>query len=159
MLVLDFYDGPTSGILECAGSGACYRFEMLDWDEEQRVRIFRLARLPAGALEECVTVFAPEKPSWPVWFPWARGEASDMDRAKADRKVEEVLSRVEPPSLLVAWTGYGDYVLAARRLPPSAFADAPGWFFSTEEEEAPRKDWFALLGMSRQSLPDLPIHH
>lgn len=159
MLVLDFYDGPTSGILECAGSAACYRFDMLDWDDEQRVRIFRLARMPAGTLDECAEAFAPEQPSWPVWFPWARGGPSDAERAKADRKVQEVLSRAEPPSLLVAWTGSGEHVVAARRLPPSALADAPGWLASIEADEPARKNWFALLGMHRESCPDLPVPH
>src|SRR3954447_1080191 len=77
-VVLGFYDGPTSGLLQCAGCGAEYYFDMLDWDGDHRVRVFRLARLPAGSLNRFAAALSHlEKPSWPDWYVFARGAPTE----------------------------------------------------------------------------------
>jgi hypothetical protein len=37
MVVLDYYDGEISGLVECSGCSAVYRFEMLDWDANKDI--------------------------------------------------------------------------------------------------------------------------
>jgi hypothetical protein len=146
MIVLGFYDGPTAGIVECALSHRVYRFEMLDWDDEQRVRIFRLAEMPPETVAECVAVFAPQQPKWPIWVPGA-ASGPEVGQVAANQQLETILASAKPPCLLAAWIGFGEDVLAARRLPPAELADAPDWFSVENPEQA--RDWFALLGLNR----------
>jgi hypothetical protein len=46
IVVTGYYDGPTEGVVECAACGMCFAFVLLDWDEQQDLRIFSLAPLP-----------------------------------------------------------------------------------------------------------------
>lgn len=147
MLVLGYYDGPTSGVVESAVSRRVYRFDMLDWDDEHRVRVFRLAELPATAMDECVRALAPQEPRCPVWVPGPAASSSQQGSDVRD-PIEPILAQAAPASLLVAWIGFGEDVLAARKAPPVALT-ASDWF-SAESPSAP--DWFALLGLSRDAL-------
>jgi hypothetical protein len=150
ILALGFYDGPTSGVLQCRQCGAVHRFDMLDWTEDHNVRVFRLALLPADALERCVRAlcgYSPP-PRWPVWVPVRWQGGGEDTRAAADREVQSMLATAGPPALIVAWEGYGERMMAARRLPAEELLDIPDWF--SLEEPAGGRDWFALLGLSRR---------
>src|SRR5947207_710814 len=114
MLVLGFYDGPTSGLLQCSTCSAIYAFDMLDWSEDHRARVFRLAALPSNALVEIEEALAPtEAPRWPVWIPWFRQQPPAKVREALTHKLQQLLRRAQPAELLVAWTDYGESVIAA----------------------------------------------
>ena len=71
VLALDFYDGPTGGVLE-ADTGDEYRFNLADEDELSRAgeRSFSLRPMPRGSLDRLVAVIGPYfPPKWPLWFP------------------------------------------------------------------------------------------
>jgi hypothetical protein len=122
---------------------------MLDWDDDHRVRIFRLALLPADSLNQCVKALAqPEPPSWPVWVPSLWNLSSAEAREKADREVERILDRARPAALVVAWAGYGDRILAAQNVPAAELADVPDWF--SREDSTEGHDWFSLLELQRR---------
>jgi hypothetical protein len=148
IITLGFYDGPTSGLAECAGCGSAYRFDMLDWNDDHQVRVFRLAALPPGSFERSVQVLArTEAPRWPVWVPWVSSRPSDADRERAERELQTILDRARPPELLIAWSGYGENVLAARKVPADELAAVPDWFSLQGPDEG--DDWFSRLGLSR----------
>jgi hypothetical protein len=148
IIALGFYDGPTAGVLECAACGTAYRFDMLDWDDDHRVRLFRLGALPPGAFDQCVEILArTDTPRWPVWVPWARSRPPDAGRERADQELQAILGRAQRPELLVAWSGYGENLLAARKVPPQELAAVPDWFSSPGPGGA--EDWFSRLGLSR----------
>jgi hypothetical protein len=148
IIALGFYDGPTSGILQCRTCGRVYGFDMLDWDEGHGVRIFRLALLPPDALDRCVSALAPYgPPQWPVWVPARANLPSEETGEVADRQVERILGQAEPAELVVAWTGYGDRVLAAKSVPAAELVDAPDWFSVDDPSNLP--DWFSLLGLAK----------
>jgi len=46
LVILGYYDGATSGVLQCEMCQTAYRFEMLDWDEKQKVRNIALPHFP-----------------------------------------------------------------------------------------------------------------
>ena len=149
ILALGFYDGPTSGVLQCATCSSVYKFDMLDWDDDHRVRIFRLAALPGDSLTECVKALEqPEAPHWPVWVPSRWNLPSEESRELADRKVQRILDRAQPAELIIAWAGYGERILAARTVPAADLANVPDWFSRTDPAEG--RDWFALLGLIRR---------
>jgi hypothetical protein len=147
ILALGFYDGPTSGVLQCRTCAAVFEFEMLDWDEGHEVRIFRLASLPDDSLDQIVQVLAPaESPHWPVWVPSRWNLLSERARQEADRDIQRMLVLAKPAELVVAWTGYADKILAARRLPAGELANQPDWF--SREDSTADRDWFGLLGLA-----------
>src|SRR5207253_7766486 len=65
MIVFDYYDGPTGGLLLCDVCSTLFRFVMVDWNTSRDVRIFALARLPQSSLSK-VLAFCGEAPQWPV---------------------------------------------------------------------------------------------
>jgi hypothetical protein len=147
IIALGFYDGPTSGVLRCGTCGAAYRFDMLDWSEDHDVRIIRLAALPPQAWKQCVdALIRTESPHWPVWVPWVKTRPSEEAREAADRALGEALALAKPADLVLAWSGNGERILAARRLPANDLARAPDWFSSENGAESP--DWFAILGLA-----------
>jgi hypothetical protein len=156
IIALGFYDGPTAGILQCASCGAVYRFDMLDWDDNQEVRVFRLASLPPGSLDEAIRAFDKAgPPSWPVWVPVRAAFPSEEIAQQADATIQRILERAEPARYVVAWSGYGETILAAREVPPGELAGVPGWF--SADDHASARDWFALLGLGRKDWePGLP---
>src|SRR4051812_4103582 len=75
LLALGYYDGPTDGFLLDERGGQAFHFEMLDSDEEDNLRIYRLAPVPAEAVRaliEALTRFEP--PRVPSWVPGWRAE-------------------------------------------------------------------------------------
>lgn len=148
IIALGFYDGPTSGILQCDTCLNNYKFEMIDWDDNQEVRIFRLASLPEDSLVRCVKALAEiEPPRWPVWVPFFRKQPSEEARTAADREIDHILKAAQPAEMLVAWEGYGEKILAATKVPASELNQVPDWFSLEDPSTAP--DWFSLLGVPR----------
>ena len=43
LVAIDYYDGPTDGLVECGACGTMYAFHKIDWDYGQNLRIFALA--------------------------------------------------------------------------------------------------------------------
>jgi hypothetical protein len=149
ILALGFYDGPTAGILQCGTCGAVYRFDMLDWDDNQEVRVFRLAALPPGSLEEAIRVFEKAgPPRWPVWIPMRSAFPSEEAAQEADRAVGRLLDRAETARWVVAWSGYGERIVAARGVGPEELAGATDWFSVADPTSA--RDWFLFLGLPRK---------
>jgi hypothetical protein len=152
MIALDFYDGPTAGVAECAACHAEYLFEMLDCDDYQDVRIFSLAPLPAGSLEQVLSVCPKSQaPRWPVWcviwkFP------TEAQREAASQHVDEVTGRAGSPEAVIAWEGYAETILAARPLMVDDVPDVKP-LLSHGVENLPR-DWFAFLGLVRKGPDD-----
>jgi len=148
ILALGFYDGPTSGVLQCRACAQVYKYDMLDWDEDHNIRIFRLALLPADALDRCVKILAPNgPPRWPVWVPMTPQPPSQEAAAYADQEVQGLLEEAQPAELVVAWSGYGERVLAAKRIPAAELVRVPDWF-SADNATIPA-DWFSVLGLVR----------
>lgn len=148
IIALDFYDGPTGGILQCEACQTVYQFDMLDWDDHHQVRVFRLRVLPESNWNKSLQALgqAEPKPRWPVWVPckWP----SEHAREEANRKLSKILAQAKPAELLVAWLGYGERILAARKFSPKDLDMEPAWF--TVDDKSKFRDWFPLLGLSKE---------
>jgi hypothetical protein len=146
IIALDWYDGPTGGILQCQNCQAVYQFDMLDWDYHQ-VRIFRLRSLPEESWTQIVALLeqAGFSPSWPVWF--QRKWPSEKAREITDKKIKKILGQVKPAEVVVAWLGYGEKLLATKKIPSKDLEKEPVWFDVEDLSEV--RDWFSLLGLTR----------
>jgi hypothetical protein len=148
IIALDFYDGPTGGILQCETCHTVYQFDMLDWDDHHQVRIFRLRVLPESSWEKSLQALekAEPPPRWPVWVlcKWP----SDDSREEANTKLSKILTQAKPAELVVAWLGYGERILAARKFPPKELDSEPAWL--SVDDKSKFRDWFPLLGLSKE---------
>jgi hypothetical protein len=149
MIALGFYDGPTSGIVECESCFAAYKFTMIDWDNRQEIRVFSLASLPAQSLEEVVGILSPyELPHWPMWVPRWQFPSDDI-KADLNRRIEEILAKAEPVHTIVAWSRYGETLVAAKSVDEGELTHIQDWF-STEHQKTER-DWFSFLGLQKST--------
>jgi len=135
IIALGFYDGPTSGIVQCEICSAIYKFEMLGWDDDQEVRIFSLAPLASAAWTRMVNLLSKhESPKWPLWFPkWEF--PSESVRNNVESETDKILASAAMPELVIASNRYGDRILAARKL--------------AKEDLEYVKDWFTWLGLTK----------
>ncbi len=147
VIALGYYDGPTSGILQCGVCLAEYMFDMIDWNQTEDgedTRIFVLCPLPKGSFGEIVKFFPKGKcPSMPVWVTWLQ---LCSDPKGAERCIKETSDRASPPEVVMAWIGYwGRKIIAVKNL---ATKDLPNI-----EDKTKRFgrgcDWFAFLGLVR----------
>jgi hypothetical protein len=147
IIALDFYDGPTSGITQCEICSSVYRFVMLDWDDDQEVRIFSLVPLPSQSWIQVANLLSKhETPNWPMWFP--RWEIpSEAVRNSVDDETDKILESAAMPEFAVAWDRYGSKVLAAKRLKKEDLKFIKDWF-SLEPSDCVR-DWFSFLGLEK----------
>jgi hypothetical protein len=102
---------------------------MLDGDEDDRLRVFRLAPVPVEAVTRLTEELAHfEPPRQPYWVPaW---------RAEMEESVRSALARTGQPAWLVAAEDLLGVIVAAR--PDNA---------ETVNDDT---DWFAVLGLARQ---------
>jgi hypothetical protein len=146
-VALGFYDGPTSGMVQCEVCSAVYRFLMMDWDDRQEVRVFSLASLPVQSLEQVIQTLSPyDPPSWPLWFPKWQFPSNDI-RQSVDRRIDEILATAEPPRVVVAWSRYGETILAAKSVDQRDIEEIQDWF--AVEDRKSQRDWFSFLGLER----------
>ena len=147
MIILDYYDGPVSGVAEGPG-GQAFRYQMLAWDIQQDVRIFSLASLPSDSFQALVTVLSrTASPHWPVWVP---GGVSDSEGDNDAAQIEVVLQAAEPPEWIVAWQDLKrDGLLATRLATKQDQAKMQDIEFPLQEEAS--HDWFSLLNLSKSA--------
>lgn len=145
VVAFGYDDGPTTGIVRCAGCADAYRFDVLaidvdgiydnaSWDRGEELRIYSLSPLPAGTFDDIVALLSTvEPPRWPLWIPGIRAPSPDLDRL-VETNVNPILAVANRPRLLVAAGGLLQPIVAIR--------DDPGNYERTEA------DWFALLGFT-----------
>jgi hypothetical protein len=86
-----FYDGPTEGFAVGEETETC-SFRLLDWDQGQDLRVFRIAAIPGVSLDDAVAVLRNEgPPSSPIWLlPAPLGEAAERFVQRANELARPV---------------------------------------------------------------------
>jgi hypothetical protein len=148
MVILDRYDGPTSGILICEECSTEYAFSMIDWDLQQVIRVFSLADLPSGSLQEVIDFFG-QAPEWPVWFP-AQLKAPTQELRSRLGILDRILERAGMPKFIVAWSRSLKRPIASRPVQPEVLQEIADWFTLDDLDQV--YDWFSYLGLPRNAL-------
>jgi hypothetical protein len=149
MVVLDYYDGPASGFVECKACKAAFHFYLLDWDEMHVVRIFALAPIPPGAFQSLCELFNAI-PDRNVWIPPVLAHASE--EALADmysHGIQNVIDEAAKPTTVIAWSVSAERTLAIRAINPGA--SLLPWFDRQPDPVA--FDWFGYLRVARPLQP------
>ena len=112
LIALDWYDGPTEGVLQLGDSGPIFRFQMLDErigsPENEDVRVYGLYPLPVESIDRLVELLSPtHTPNWPVWWPIWKFPSDDV-RLGIEKQTDEIMSQSGPLSwILVGHIGSG----------------------------------------------------
>lgn len=99
-VIVDWYDGPVSGVAECTSTGSVYAFRMITWDSQQQRRIFVLRPLPATALADLEQLFARPIDDQVAWWVPVRFD-SESERNVAWHGAMAILDKAGPVEYLV----------------------------------------------------------
>jgi hypothetical protein len=109
VIALNYYDGPTLGVLQVGDGGSVYRFVLLDQrqvetDDEAELRVFGLYPLPADSLDRLASAVSPHvPPRWPVWCPHWQFPTDEIRQA-VEAKTDDIVHRAGP----LTWVVVGD---------------------------------------------------
>ena len=149
MVVLDYYDGPTSGGMQCQVCFAEYRFMMLDWDDQQSDRVYSLEPLPPKSFKQILGVLSKyELPKFPLWFP-SRQYPSEQVQELVERQLAEIMDKAGSATTVIAMSQWGEKILAAKALSSSDMKYVQSWF--SLENPKPSRDWFSFLGLVKEA--------
>lgn len=146
MVIFDWYDGPTSGILVCEACTAEYAFSMIDWDSQHEIRVFSLAPLPSGSLQEVIDFFG-QAPEWPVWFPAHLKTPTEEFRSRLGT-LDRILEKAGMPKFIVAWNRSRQRCIVSRPVQPEVAQEIADWF--TLDDPSSVYDWFSYLGLPKE---------
>jgi hypothetical protein len=141
LISLDFYDGPTAGVVECGSCGSSLAFQLLGWDAMQDGRVFLLQYLPTGSFVECERA-CPGAPAYPSWCP--RWHFPDEEsRIRAESAIAAIQASAHLPGILVHSTSPLATVESSARLPEGLYGKA---LKSIEgRESADYRYWISVL--------------
>jgi len=112
-IAFGFFDGPTSGVVECSVCGRSHRYDLVAWDANQEWRAFMFEEVEAGVFARVVAICSQlGVPRWPVWVPLFT-DVDDAQRAKIDRDIDQALGGKEGTQRLVVADGLETEILAA----------------------------------------------
>ena len=147
VLLLDWYDGYTSGLASNSLLSQIFRFSLLVWDSQQGRRVFVLYPIAPSDLEEVLSFMKKaEAAAWPAWNP-ARPRNKQSDE-ELNLQLTSILARINSPEYLIACDNIFETILAARDLTPRGKLMLP-----TNREELSLSDdfdyWHGYLGKTQ----------
>lgn len=131
MITVGYYDGPTSGLVECEVCSRVYKFAMVDWDDRQEVRIHALAPISPTAFTRIEQIKERHGPKLWLTVP----------------EIDEILAEAKAPTMVAAFSRWGETVFAARNLTENDVKDVQEWLSLTDPTTA--RDWFSFLELPR----------
>jgi hypothetical protein len=146
MIVLDWYDGPTGGVLIDPERAKAFQFYLLDWDSQHRIRLFALQEVSPTVVDSLFKLTS-ENPRWPVWYP-------NMLNNPTEEAVEWAGSvdgyRIRPNRVdsVLVWDSSHDRALGTREVDQEYQARTMPWFDAVDSASG-ALDWFRLLCLPR----------
>jgi hypothetical protein len=128
VLILGWHDGPQEGFVRCSNCKRFYHFKYLDSvDEDEGIRLFALAPLPADSIQRMTKALAPYmKPGWSMWVPIWRFP-TDEDRQRADSLVDEILAGAGPPRLVISTSDMARQIQGAKLISAEDVGQVNDW--------------------------------
>src|SRR5207248_9291908 len=127
----------------CEACKAEYAFSLIDWDSQHEMRVFSLAALPSGSLQEIVDLLG-QAPEWPVWFPAQLKSPTGEFRSRLGI-LDRIIEKASTPKFIVAWSRSQNRSIAARAAQPEVLQEIADWF--TLDDLSSAYDWFSYLGL------------
>jgi len=133
VIATGYYDGSTEGFTDCDTCRTVYEFKMLDWDEGQDIRVFKVEEKAGALFDELVEVISTEqdRPRWPIWVPRSPFPVA------AEKRIHDLRSKVAGARFLIATEDPTKRILVWRSLGP-------------DEVVEDRGDWLKALGVGSE---------
>ena len=147
MIVNDWYDGPTGGILIDPQRGRAFDFYLLDWDAEHRIRLFALQEVSPRVVDSLFKLTS-ENPKWPVWYPKMLVHPTEEALEWAG-SVGGYRIRPDHVDSVLLWDSMNDRALGTRELDEENQSRAMPWFDAVESARG-ALDWFKLLSLPHE---------
>lgn len=142
-LVVDFYDGTFTALVQCGNCGRTYSCFIIDSDRKLKTRIFTLRPAEPDALNKLIQLDmkAGLKPTDTYWVP---REVPAQIREALYQQASELLNSAGTPEWLIAANPYIDTIFAIKRVPKELVPDVNA---SIKRNGA--FDWMSFFGIPR----------
>ena len=147
MIVYDWYDGPTGGILIDPRDDRAFNFFLLDWDSDHHIRLFALQEVSRPVVDSLFKLTS-EKPKWPVWYPKLLIKPT-REALEWANSVDEYRVRPGHVDSVLIWDSIKELALGMRELEKGNQAKTMPWF-DAAESACGAPDWFKLLSLPRE---------
>lgn len=137
----DYYDGPVGGVLQIGQDARTYKFEMVDWDKQQNIRIFSISSIGPELFKKFIEIISdiPKGVLPPTY-----------DRDSVYTELINILSKAGDPEIIMAWRSSDEMVLCVKEVSPKKFpAIVP---FMSEINSSNQFDWFSFLNVDANSV-------
>lgn len=151
IIALGYYDGPTSGVVQCSVCSSAYKYEIVAWDDNQDLRIYVLAPLREELFVDFVkTLSELEAPKWPVWVPrW--GSASKKRDKAINSSLETLLGSASKEEYVLSTEDLSKRIIAAKCLDEESLRRIP--FAKNWSDPENRAYWLSYLNNLQDSAP------
>ena len=142
-LVVDFYDGTFTALVECAVCRRTYSWFIIDSNGKLTVRIFALRPIEPDALDRVtqLDIKAGLNPTGTYWVPQ---KVPTEIAGTLYRQASEILNSAGTPEWMIAANPYIDTIFGVKRVPNELVADVNA---SIERNGA--FDWMSFFGIPR----------
>ena len=145
MMLADWYDGPSDGLLICDQCGAAYHFLFVDWNASNALRVFALQQMPDDTVKRAQQLFN-ETPTWPTWFPSRLKHPSEADQSLL-QSWDRMVAEAGPYSVAILWDNRSHTCLRARHLSDEMAQNVV--YLPESENFKAFADWFSFLQTNR----------
>ena len=127
VISLGWYDGTTGGLALDSLERSAFRFDLLDWDPCQELRIFAMSPIAVPEFDKAVKLLSRSSaPKWPIWY---SGWPSDIaEQVRLGSELDAILLQASSPEFAFASQSRFETILAAKRLTQPSRAFLPATF-------------------------------
>jgi hypothetical protein len=117
VLVTDYYDGATGGLVGIRGKLGIWRFDVVAWDSDRIQRVFAFAQITGQETcwEDIERLLSPIKPDWPNWYPMLQTE--DGKSSEAAEAIYQMLEQAGQYQLTCVSTDIEEVAGGLREIP------------------------------------------
>jgi hypothetical protein len=128
ILSFGWYDGTTSGMVQCSGCSAAFKYDIVDWDSDQDRRIFALSPIESDKFDQIVRILGGDaQAKWPFWVPRWEFDSKE-ERKRIEKEVDEHLATARRPEFLIVSDRNLSMMFGMRRLTGPARDRLPSSF-------------------------------
>jgi hypothetical protein len=139
VIVLDYHDGPTLGLAQCAECSRAYKFNLVAtdedgkfnrdlWDAGTELRIFALAEVALQDFQQCIELISGfQTPIWPLWIIRWHTIPSD-DRSVLIKEIDMQIQALNVPSIVIECSDLLETLFAVKSSPSVTPGSTSEWF-------------------------------
>lgn len=146
VIVLDYYDGLTKGIAKSILDEQSYLFEMLDWDNDQDIRLFKLSEITNQSFADIASAYAIyDEPRWPIWTP-KMDNVVDVNLQRLYTLVQATLDIAKSLCVVFGWRKSDETIFLIKSDFSTDECSLVDW--SSWNEASGKFNWFEFLKVS-----------